>query len=372
MGKPFNGLRIADEPCGLPVNKLPRNLTASRPIDLGAEADFSLGDLSVRPSLREAGVGGSYETVEPRVLQVLVALVRAAGDVVSRDRLIEQCWGGRLVGDDAINSSIAKVRSLAALTTPAAFEIETIPRVGYRLHARTAVTPEAAPAPPTAESNGSKTPGLRVRRWIFVVSLSLAALIAGLAWRFFKADKSLDWTVVESHQPFIGASLIERYPAISPDGTMLAYSAGPNLTSRQIYLRLFKGDSSIQLTHEQFDATSPAWSPDGTTIAYSVFQDGHPCRIMEMEIPSGTPHQVGQCHTVERVELTFEPSGEALIFKDSLATGMPARLVRFDLESGKVAPFTDPPKNTLGDDSASFSPDGSYLVYVRDLGGIHS
>jgi hypothetical protein len=35
-------------------------------------------------------------------MEVLVALARANGAVVSREALIESCWGGRTVSDDAI------------------------------------------------------------------------------------------------------------------------------------------------------------------------------------------------------------------------------------------------------------------------------
>ena len=358
------------------MTKLPRNLGASRPIDIGAEPDFCLGCLTVHPSTREVSVDGHREKVEPRVMQVLAVLVRAEGIVVSRDRLIEQCWGGRLVGDDAINSCVAKVRVLATLTTPPAFEIETIPRVGYRLHARTPVASEHHTDTPTLSvADLAQRPSARVPKiwnWVATATTCIAMLIAGVVWWLLRPGPSLEWAVVESHQPFIGTPLIERYPAISPDGTMLAYSAGPNLTSRQIYLRLFKGDSSIQLTHEAYDATSPTWSSDGTTIAYSVFRDGHPCQIMEMEIPSGTPRPVGRCHIAERAELTFDPSGHALVFADSVAQSLPTRLVRVDIESGRVTWLTDPPGATLGDNAPSFSPDGRYLVYFRNLGGIRS
>ena len=354
------------------MNKLPRNLGASRPIDIGAEPDFSLGGLSVHPSLREVGAGDRRESVEPRVMQVLVALVRAEGGVLSRDRLIEQCWGGRLVGDDAINSSVAKVRALAALTTPPAFEIETIPRVGYRLHARTApeMQPSNVSSSVTEPSVKPKATELRFWQGAAIAGACVVALAGALIWRFFGQDKSLEWDVVESHQPFIGTSLIERYPALSPDGAMLAYSAGPNITSRQIYLRILKGDSSIQLTHETYDAVSPVWSPDGRSIAYSVFQSGQPCRIMEMQVPSGAPREVGRCRRLERAELAFDPSGQALVFSDSLAAGMPTRIVKLDIETGQVTTLTDPLKAIQGDVQPSFSPDGRYFAYVRLIGDV--
>jgi hypothetical protein len=50
----------------------------ARPIRLSEEPDFALGGLAVRPSLREACRDGHKERLEPRVMQVLIALARAA------------------------------------------------------------------------------------------------------------------------------------------------------------------------------------------------------------------------------------------------------------------------------------------------------
>ena len=100
-------------------------------INLAREANFALGGAEVYPSLREIRFGDARETVEPRVMQALVALARQRGKVVSRDALIHQCWEGRVVGEDAINRCLAKVRRLAERMEGVA--LETVPRVGYRL-----------------------------------------------------------------------------------------------------------------------------------------------------------------------------------------------------------------------------------------------
>jgi hypothetical protein len=50
---------------------------------------------------------------------------------VTRDELVQLCWDGRIVGDDVINRSISLVRQLAE--SAGGFEIETVPRTGYRL-----------------------------------------------------------------------------------------------------------------------------------------------------------------------------------------------------------------------------------------------
>jgi Tol biopolymer transport system component/DNA-binding winged helix-turn-helix (wHTH) protein len=361
----FKGLRFADEPCGLPMNKFPHSLSTSRPIDIGAEPDFSLGDLSVRPSLRKVGFGDRHETVEPRVMQVLVALVRVEGSVVSRDRLIEQCWGGRLVGDDAINSCIAKVRALATLTAVQAFDIETIPRVGYRLHAR------EAKDKPVLVAGDTSPPEIRSLTWRTGVPIA-AALAIVTAAAFFFVSRPREWVVAETRQPFISTPLIERHPAISPDGTMIAYSAGSDFDSRKLYLRLIKGGDPIALATDAGDAVSPAWSPDGRTLAYVLYKANQPCRIMLAPVPAGPSRQVGRCRTVERSSVTWDRDSHALFFADSPVTGEPTRIVRLDLDTGHTVDVTNPSRRAAQDYSPTVSPDGKTLLYGRALGGLQS
>lgn len=123
---------------------------AQDPIDLAHEASFRMGDLDVAPSTREVVFAGRREVVEPRIMQVLVALARRRGLVVSRNDLIESCWGGRIVGDDAINRAIAGVRRIGAAS--GAFAVDTVTRVGYRL---AEVDPRpGAPIRPAAVTEG--------------------------------------------------------------------------------------------------------------------------------------------------------------------------------------------------------------------------
>ena len=100
-------------------------------VDLAREPAFRLAAVDVRPATREVLGGGRREVLEPRVMQVLVALARRRGEVVSRDELIEACWRGRIVGDDAVSRCIGALRRLAVAYGGLA--IETIARVGYRL-----------------------------------------------------------------------------------------------------------------------------------------------------------------------------------------------------------------------------------------------
>jgi len=123
-------------------------------IDLGKEQDFQLGELTIRPSLRQAADGaGRSEVVEPRVMQVLVALARADGEILTREALTILCWEGRIVGEDAINRVMSRLRRLSDGIGGGSFRIETITKVGYRL-----IVPDSAAAEQPQTTPGEPKP----------------------------------------------------------------------------------------------------------------------------------------------------------------------------------------------------------------------
>lgn len=89
--------------------------------------------MQVHPAELAVEFDGQRHDLQPRVMQVLVALAKARPTVVSRDKLVDLCWDGRVVGDDALNRCILALRHLAQDFIPAPFTIETVPRVGHRL-----------------------------------------------------------------------------------------------------------------------------------------------------------------------------------------------------------------------------------------------
>jgi DNA-binding winged helix-turn-helix (wHTH) protein/tetratricopeptide (TPR) repeat protein len=101
------------------------------PIDLAHVRPFRIADVEVRPGSREVLGSGRCEVLEPLVMQVLVTLASAKGEIFSRDDLIQACWGGRAVTDDAINRVLSRLRALAREF--GGFTVETIIKVGYRL-----------------------------------------------------------------------------------------------------------------------------------------------------------------------------------------------------------------------------------------------
>lgn len=102
-------------------------------IRLARERPFRLGAVQVRPATREIVGPLGREVLEPRVMQVLVALARAGGEIVTRDDLIESCWDGRIVGEDAISRVISRLRRHTEGVGRDGWRLETVTKVGYRL-----------------------------------------------------------------------------------------------------------------------------------------------------------------------------------------------------------------------------------------------
>lgn len=159
---------------------------------LAHRQDFPLANATVRPSVRTLeGPGGSL-TLEPKVMQVLLAFVDAGGAVITRDDLIRQCWGGRIVGDDAVNRTIAELRRVTR-ESRAGFSIETIPRIGYRLDL--GAVPESA-----AKDGGAGLAGTAsTRRATIAAALAIGLGVAGgiAWWRQGETDATAGETLVD-------------------------------------------------------------------------------------------------------------------------------------------------------------------------------
>ncbi len=168
--------------------KVVSDLSDNSVIDLAHEPAFALGSVRIRPSTREVvRADGRSEVLEPRVIQVMIALAKARGEIVTRDELTERCWEGRIVGEDAINRVISRLRAAAKGIGGGAFRIDTVTKVGYRLMIVGAAEPLIAPntaasaSPASPPEHAAAAPGLPRRAVIIGGAAAIAAIgVAGL------------------------------------------------------------------------------------------------------------------------------------------------------------------------------------------------
>jgi DNA-binding winged helix-turn-helix (wHTH) protein/Flp pilus assembly protein TadD len=155
--------------------------------DLAVRPDICIGPLTISPARRFVKGPEGEIHLEPRVMQVFLLLIDSADRVVTRNEIFDQCWGGAMVGDDNINRAIAAIRRIAVDVAPGAFEVETIPRTGYRL----VRVPEVAAEPETeAGTQGGKRPPLSRRKLVLGgAAAAVAAGAGGILWTALRPRK---------------------------------------------------------------------------------------------------------------------------------------------------------------------------------------
>ena len=127
-------------------------------------ADCELDELR-----RELRVRGRTVEIEAKPWEVLHQLLLHAGEVVTKDELLEAVWPGLTVVDGSLATAVSKLRK--ALGDDSV--VITLPRVGYRLAVPVQTKPVAPPAWPELSFNpGEHVPGRH--QWRLVRRLDLS------------------------------------------------------------------------------------------------------------------------------------------------------------------------------------------------------
>lgn len=97
------------------------------------ERDFKVGDRTVRPRLNQIDKPHGTTTVEARSMAVLVDLATHAGEVRTRQELLEAVWGEAFVTEEVLSHCVWDLRRAFGDSARRSSFIQTVPRRGYRL-----------------------------------------------------------------------------------------------------------------------------------------------------------------------------------------------------------------------------------------------
>ena len=102
--------------------------------DLGDPADrIHVDDLEIVPNEGLVRARDQVLTLSVREFQLLLAMVRHAGGIVSREELCRSVWGRELrSGDRSVDVYVSKLRAKLERAVPERRYIHTHPSFGYR------------------------------------------------------------------------------------------------------------------------------------------------------------------------------------------------------------------------------------------------
>ncbi len=225
-----------------------------------------------------------------------------------------------------------------------------------RTQLETVFTPSGA-TQPVASGNVNATsprgtPSSMPRR--VIIAAAVAGIVAaGLLLSTIALRKDeLGFTIGATHQ-ITNLPGVEVYPAVSPDGKMVAYVQ--NLGGKgQIFLRQISGGRAVAITDSSTDAFWPKWNPDGSGFLYTA--DG---TLFVMPSLGGTPTALlPQSPTASYAYCDWSPSGGAII----CANRTDGALYRLDPTGRNLKRLTKPSADIAH--SVAWSPDGKRIAYV--------
>lgn len=139
----------------------------------GLQKGFRVGPWSVLPERGILRGASGDEHLEPLVMNLLLELAIAGGDVVSKEVLIERLWQGRAQSDEPLLRAVSVLRRKLGDDSKNPTFIENIPRRGYRLLAPVEVASSSPPESADEAATERPAAGLRPGRLVAVLAVAI-------------------------------------------------------------------------------------------------------------------------------------------------------------------------------------------------------
>jgi Tol biopolymer transport system component len=149
----------------------------------------------------------------------------------------------------------------------------------------------------------------------------------------------------------------DRYPALSPDGTKIAFVSSRSTPSYEIYTMKVDGTNVTRLTNNAFHDFHPAWSPDGAKIAFDTDRDGN-TEIYTMNA-DGTAQTNRTSNAGFDQDPDWSPDGTKIAFSSYRAGNFDVFTMNAD-GTGSANRTNNP----AADEQPGWSPDSAKLVFV--------
>ncbi len=225
----------------------------------------------------------------------------------------------------------------------------------------------SAEAPRSASSAGhSAQLGADQRGWkrgmmvrILTGAIVLAAMVAAAlyVWKE-KAPPRIadpkDWTQLT----FFNDSVV--YPALSPDGRLLAYLRGNSswMAEGQIYVQLLAGGTPVQVTHDESTKLALAFTPDSSLITYGTVD---PWNVYQAStLGGGEPSLM----LPNASSPSWIDDGKSLLYSEIVGGGLHMVLVTSDLARGNRRVVYESPQQRGMIHHSHLSPDGKWVLIV--------
>jgi Tol biopolymer transport system component/DNA-binding winged helix-turn-helix (wHTH) protein len=364
---------------------------------------------------------GNEVHLTPKVVEILLVLLKRHGHVVGKEELMNEVWPDTIVEDNNLTRNISTLRKTLNAESENSY-IETIPRRGYRFVAevrevdegstiagiidpaglspepeteplhRSSTGTNAVATPPETTTAGFEDGGLsqsvrqenaktgpsrlfKRAKPVSLLNTALLLIIAALLFWQMKVLYRISWPTQQGKIGETSQRLnLSRHPgvglpveaALSPDGKYMAYATSDESGQQSLYLSQVNANDAIRLVPPgESKYFGLSFAPGGSHIYYIRREENQMSVLYRMTLPGSEPPQkLASLGLSSPVGLS--PDGVRIAFvRESAAEGTSALIVaNADGSAERKLVERKLPDFFSSTGSPSWSIDGQTLVCV--------
>lgn len=316
---------------------------------------FEFADFRLYPHERLLEKDRKRIALTPRVMDLLIALVRHNGKLAEKETLLDEVWAEKFVEEGNLSRAVSTLRKTLGVQANGSDFIETVPKVGYRFLAPVTESLDDAREPILSRSTTT---------WRKIVlpgiGLLTVAAIAALGLYFWNSEP----TVLHVAGNDNGLIRLTDFPShdIHPQWTrddqihFVKYIEKGRAESFVMDV----GGGNVRPANETIkDLQMGNWSPDGSKVLFYKEGDNKTLYLAnadgsgEMKFP------------VRAGNLDWSLDGKQIVYQEGQTHGN-SELFVYTLETGQSKNITNSPSF---DADPAFSPDGKQVVFVSARDG---
>ena len=237
-------------------------------------AIYEFGPFRLDPAERLLLRGLQPIPLKPKAFDLLVLLVARHGRLITKQELMDALWPATSVEEGNLTHTISTLRKALGNGQDGEQFIKTVPTRGYRFVS--AVSEQTvAPAPlPIGSPIAPPPSGWRTLMAVIALALLAALVVGGAIWWRMGRSKGQVISGDYSLTRITADASLTAYPAMSPEGTRVAYASDRGGENLDIWVQQIASGDAIKLTQDPADDYEPTFSPDGTRIAFRSNRQG--------------------------------------------------------------------------------------------------
>lgn len=308
--------------------------------------------------------GTLSRNLEPKAFNLLTTLLAANGQIVSRDKLIENVWKNRVVSEGAINRTVSLLRGHFSTLTDENI-IETVPTQGYRIIAcvKKDVIKQTITFPEAELTSDDNKKGSWFVAKISCAIISTLIMLTILINYLIKPDNLTqpdNLSVISS--PLIALNGWEYKLSTTDSGQYLLFHHLDENNTQGVYLYDTQTHSKKRVLTDSL-ATIHA---DGSQVVYAsnVRQQ---CSLGIYHVPTAKRQHLFNCD--EMPSALVWGGSNTFYFNKRFSKSHPYQVFSYNISTGRLRQITKPTSknNTKGDFNFTYNKKNNQLAVLRYL-----